>query len=503
MRRRLLVLLISLPACTDSEAPDVSEPQSTSIAVVVSGELHGPDGTSICNSMESMSPWGVRVIDPATEPDAVVASDFGTCPANAYSLEVPQSSGAGYLLRVSVASNTGTLPSVYYDARSLVVNGPVARNVRVRGRELRGRAVLDGVTTSEGSLTAVTSVSSYAGGVVGFASSGDDGNWEDFFLQPGRSYTLSCNEALGMRSVTDAAIFLFPNDRVRFDCRYRTSGADRWTHRATQLLLTAWPGTLKYDYDHNEGYGWGVQYPVSDVSPPSRHQSAMFDAGFFISSGPDVVSTFDSDWLCGTCGQIAPTTVRPRIAVDGDSKRVAWTLAGDPVSSAGLSLRQTSEDGAGGDYILYQLRITNGSASTVETYVGGFFDWDVGQFFADNSGATSLDGRLAYITAPGEGFFGSIFLGRFASRGTWFDPDISTFSEAELLDILEGDTQVPSAPGPRDVRFIQSAGKLTLTPGQSKVVYLAIVAGGTLAELEANANAAASDYTARTGRASE
>jgi hypothetical protein len=62
---------------------------------------------------------------------------------------------------------------------------------------------------------------------------------------------------------------------------------------------------------------------------------------------------------------------------------------------------------------------------------------------------------------------------------------------------MNGELQAPSIPCCNDVRYLQSIGPLTLAPGRTTVVWIAVVMGDDHAQMEANATAPAADIASR------
>jgi hypothetical protein len=426
--------------------------------------------------------------------------------------------GSNYIIRVEAEGVAAPLPELYHDLAPIAVSGSdVRRNVTMQGRKLRGRATIAGVPTEGVVLLAGVDAITDLGWMKFGVSAADgtwtagvftsDGNWVSstraLYLQPNVQYFFACESLLGTSYISGyppLGYWTFPTETPGMECRTDNASASRWTHNATRTVMTAWPGVFVDEYfDAGSGWGWGVQHVATPGSPPGRQFGGIFNSFKANQLAPGEFLYAVDGTVYDRLSFVSATTAPAVSILAGGARRVIWNL--DPSSYAGspLRVRQTSYDGSGGDYVLMQLRLENATAARVTAYVGGSFDWNVQTAtipFTTNQAGTELGGKLAYVYASGGNYFGTVYFGTYSQRGLLID--VSGDRPANILQVLQGHNSTPNM-GPADVRVIQSVGPLRLNPGQRKTVWLAIVSASTLSGLITSANAAAADYSARTG----
>jgi hypothetical protein len=402
----------------------------------------------------------------------------------------------------------------------------VRKDIHVgNGSVLAGRATIDGSTPVSGlSLTAI--YSDLPGFAAGVGISGPTGAWQDAFLsspwilQRGLGYTFSgCQgPAAGIREIrlSPGGSILFPDQSSKVDCDFITGDALRYTHKATRLKLTSYPGDIGGLSDPiifpDLGYGYSAQFPVpAGASPqpgPNVLNRQLFRGGLVLGIAPDVA-------LGGTELQgYVSCSVSPCRAFGfdgaasvsegaGGSKAITWTYT-DAGSQRprGLSVVQRSFDGrSGGDYVLYAFRITNRGSAAIAFAPGVFLDFDVGTEFFANIGYTELDGQLMITTAADDTgrHFGSVIVESSPVRRSYFSNTFGFLQESEVVAALRGEISNPAITEPSDVRALQGGNTVKLGRGKSTDFWVAIVAGDDRAQIIANARAALADGVTRRG----
>jgi hypothetical protein len=130
--------------------------------------------------------------------------------------------------------------------------------------------------------------------------------------------------------------------------------------------------------------------------------------------------------------------------------------------------------------------------------VCAFLDFDVSPDFFNNVAYTELNGRLAVTTTLDEALhFGSIVVSGSGASSSYFFSSDWLIPESEVVAGLRGEISSPEMPFPTDLRLLQGATEVTLTPDGSTDLWVAIVAGESRAEIVANAQAALADGNAR------
>jgi hypothetical protein len=185
---------------------------------------------------------------------------------------------------------------------------------------------------------------------------------------------------------------VFPTEFDRVDCEYFSGDGLRYTHRATRLKLTSYPGDIGGLSDPvifpDLGYGYSAQFPLparqSPRAGPDLLNRQLFTGGLVLGVGADVAlagAELQGYIACsvspcrafGFDGQASVTELA------GGRRDIAWsyTDAGSQ-RPMGLEVSEHSFDGQNGaDYVLYAFRTTNRGSSTLTITPGVFLDFDV------------------------------------------------------------------------------------------------------------------------------
>jgi hypothetical protein len=263
--------------------------------------------------------------------------------------------------------------------------------------------------------------------------------------------------------------------------------------------------------------------------------------GFIFRSGPNVL--FEGAMLVGVSptqvSDAARGTARPGFPIqveddfqplpDGvphlltgatlaDQQTVAHFQDSRAVPQLGVQLRQETfqfAEAPDDDYVILRYRIRNVSATALSNlYVGWYNDWDIGGVGSENpadNDRTGFDpGRgLGYAWDQNGGAFGAYFgimvltaPGAASYRGIWNDdtdprnPSFGLYdgyTKDEKWQTLSGGVVFTDA-GPADISNAIATGPFTLAPQDSVLVAFAYLAGDDLADLQANADAAAARW---------
>jgi len=515
MRVAATAVLLGLAsfACTPDERQSTpTAPRfDLSVAGSVSGNLLGPDGTSICHFIPDGSELFVRVLYPPPAAPDFAGSQLVDCPDSSFAIALEPGS---YFLRITLPGDPaiGLLPVRYLVANPVSVSSAeVHEDVRILpGSTLQGRATLNGAPFAGADIT--VAYDQPPGYNAAFGISGDDGGWVDeagrdpMVLQDSLRYVVATPcEALGTTVLQGppAGAFLFPQQNT-VNCTFGTAPSVRFSHTRTRLAITPMPGDIGGLSDElldQYGMGWGVQFPAPPI-PAARSLSQLYEGGLIVGIRPDRILTgFDMSGYadCGaTCrdfgldGKLNYNTSRQF------GTKAIWHYS-DATSAerVGLKVLQKSYDGTPPhDYVLFHFIFTNSSGSPITFYAGTFTDWDIGDDPTDDIGGTDVHGRLMYMTDQAGGVYaGTLILGAPVSGNAFFT-DFGQ-STATQLAALDGDLLVPTAPDPGDHRYIHAAGPITLRAGKSGDIWVAIVAGETHEQLLANTAAAAADVMRR------
>jgi hypothetical protein len=292
-----------------------------------------------------------------------------------------------------------------------------------------------------------------------------------------------------------------------------TGDALRFTHRATRLKLTSFPGdigglSLPFIFPQL-GFGYSAQFPLpTGAAPragPELVNRQLFRGGLILGTSANVLvsgTELDGFVICAVspCRSLG-FDGRAQVQRSAESRAIIWEYT-DARSQRphGIHVRQRSFDGKdGGDYVLYVFRITNRSKTVLTFNPGLFFDFDVTPEIGANIGYTALAGRLMVTTThDGTGaHLGSVILESVPAERNYF---FEFVDEAEVAAGLRGELRNPTVSIPTDVRGVHGGARVSLRPGRSTDFWAAIVAGDSRAQIVANAQKALAD--ARERRAS-
>ena len=512
----VILVVLAFGACSDSRDQDPIAPPLFSHGGLhsISGSVLGPDGSSICNFLPQGSLLRIRVVNPVSAP-LIAATQGVFCPSNTFSINVAPGTYRLQALLLDTPTS-GALPFRYLEPGNVVLDGgDVTQEVRIlEGVPLLGSATLNGTPLPELALTLVYDFASQLG--AAFGASGPDGAWDDvspvarspMVVQPGVSYSVFAQcVGLGTRTLAGppSGVFLFPTEVGTINCTLATAPAVAFSHERTRLVVTAMPANIgggEEDIFSQYGRGWGVQFPVDPSSEPVHvpvTASHLFNGGLVIGLDPNVIlsGTNLGRYLleCGAACRDLGLDASAKVVTQGNGGNIIkWTYSDAPSGEGvGLQIQQQSFDGKPpADYVLFQYSITNRSRSTRTFYAGFFGDWDVDGTFLENIGFTELDGRLMYMTNPRGGIHvGSVLLGGAPVSGNFFFNDaVTPFSLFDQVRALKGQLR-RAAIGPADNRVLHAQGPITLKRDKTAVLWIAIVAGESRAELLANAAVAA------------
>ncbi|MFQ5598945.1 MAG: S8 family serine peptidase [Candidatus Krumholzibacteriia bacterium] len=240
----------------------------------------------------------------------------------------------------------------------------------------------------------------------------------------------------------------------------------------------------------------------------------LFEGALMIGTGVTTISdaargadgsTQDDDFVTATNGIPIITAPLPPFAEYG----VASFTDAAAASSLNLFVRQESWEMASApndDYITIQYTIRNDGGATLNgLYAGWYFDWDIdGATFSTNSTSYDAGRGLGYVWDSGTGpdaYIGIMTLsspGTTSYRGIWNDQDHPSnpswgvydgYTDSEKWESLSGGIAFTDA-GPADVSNTIATGPFDIAPGDSVIVAFAILGGNSLADLQANADAA-------------
>ncbi len=308
--------------------------------------------------------------------------------------------------------------------------------------------------------------------------------------------------------------------------------AAAFTHAATRLVVTPWPGYLGFPREREEVYGpgFGVWFPVdashavgelSQDPGLAAGNSLIASGGLVIGVAPDgddppiilSAQNLGGALSCpaeGTgeesdadrCLTFNDGAVSYDTHVQG-RKTVRWQYSdAGSAGGAGLAVVQESVDGrAPADYVLFEYTITNTSASTVTLYAGFFLDWDVDPW-NQNVGATDMGGHVTYMVSSGGPYVGTVLLGDHPVAGNHFWPNARSPDHpngaGQFMNVLRGLSPQGASSGrtatgsePNDFRYIHSVGPITLHAGEAGRFWMALIAGEDVTALRSNAAAAA------------
>jgi hypothetical protein len=518
MRAVACCLLATLWVGCVRDKSAVLEPAEEVSSLTVSGRVLGPDGRNICRTIGDGTML-VRLLNPEfgiSSDVAFLAEQDLTCPDNQYS--IPADPGTAHLrVELPINDNLDALPWRNLDRFA----ASATHNLRVeQGTPLGGRARLDG-QPFEGVIFNVSYEFNPGFGAT-FGNSGPNGRWMEFFgrspaiLENGQRYFASstCDVTLGtrqLRGFPDGS-FLFPTGRSALNCDLETAAAARFTHDFTRLAVTPFPGDIGGSFlselSDQYGVGFGVQFPIQPGAPSQAviDLSHMFTGGLIVGVGPDQILTGVPAVFVGmqcdpTCHDLGPNgTAEFDPPLPNGRQAVTWRYS-DALSAEGVGLRvvQRSIDGSrGNDYVLFRFHFRNTSQSELRFFAGVAGDWDTEFDAGDDQGFTAMGRKLMFqVSAAETGIhIGTMLLGQVPVSGSHFFLPEEFLSEADQWRALRGALRRTTA-GPTDLRYIHSAGPITLGPEETQDVWLAVVAGENRTQLLNNARAAEADVATR------
>jgi hypothetical protein len=511
-----------LAACADKPESVIEPQMSTLTTGTMRVTLNGPDGTSLCNTLPASAQVRIRVIDRVPVNDVQIRGKTVVCPVNTDTF-VNLAFGPDYLLQAVLVTPGGSevrIPISYVTPNSTAFSSTGGKVIRVLyGGRLGGAATVEGRNAPGVQVDLQPTISNYAGLRTTFTSD-SKGVWktsqgEPAFLQRGLSYVAQCKPGLGLATPPGpVGPFAFNTESSDVTCALQNSPSSRWTHSATSLRFTAWDGQWGWSVEGADpiGFGWGVQYPIAGTTRPSRLTtgSHSFRGGLIFSVDNSLVSAMDLEGLnlaCGTTCRDMSAGVLATAKVGVSGKRITWDMSDAGFTDGrGLSIKQVSYDGEGGDFILYKVELRNNNTVPMTVYAGLFNNWDIwGPHGATpESNVGGLYNNISYVVDQDIGpeygpYLGTVFLGNYATRGHRFiNSETPTLSLANQVQTLQGgfyNTNMSSS----DVRGFQSVGPIRIAAGGKKAVWFAVLAGPGLFELNQHATAANSQYLALTG----
>ena len=187
-------------------------------------------------------------------------------------------------------------------------------------------------------------------------------------------------------------------------------------------------------------------------------------------------------------------------SMDPEIDYISETAYNDNNAAApyGVSVSQEALSKSGDEFVILKFGFTPTSSSLKYFYAGIFADWDVGAAdgYSKNLGGYDQSRNLAYQyindRSPDPNYYGIVALSGMAGAKIAADTGGVTMRETALqrISTFENDTITEIG----DYRMWIGSGPFTLKQGNTKFVYFAFVAGTDLANLQANADAAAQKY---------
>ncbi len=259
-------------------------------------------------------------------------------------------------------------------------------------------------------------------------------------------------------------------------------------------------GTVGFLVD-GEAPGSGFVFPLASG------MNRLYIGGFMAATDTDYVLNRDysrdpiDDWQPAECLEAGPI---------GDWDQ-AWssmyTDAGHP-SPRGLQVVESSyawDNAPNDDYVIFVCDVANTSGDLITgLHLGSLMDWDLepGDGYNSNSGATDADRDLVFMWRDGGGdgtYVGmKAFYPRNVAHPTFVHNPTYIYPQNYLLDsdrfhFLSGDDPeyvVTATPAPDDWSAVLGLGPLSIAAGGTIRVGFALVAGTSLSDLLANADAA-------------
>ena len=506
----VLVPALILAGCsevvTEPDAP--AEPQLDHHGgPFIGGQVYGPNGVNICTLFAGDAD-SLRVSLYAESNHAFAGGAWVSCPDGKYTINVNAPGTYRIMFRPTNAQATNIkMPDVAI-LGTVQLDGYVARDLYVpAGEAPYGRMTLGGapigLAYADLYMRARPDMRVFAKTIF----TNGDGRWVDqnnepLVLQRGMAYELNCS---GYHGTTGTEIIpawnapqVFPSEFLTMKCAHQDGGrATNWTHMGSAMVLSMYPGIFGEHARPTDwtwpGTGWGGQFTEGGGAYRETILSDLFGGTFIISDGTRMIMEIpatDYGMVCDDyCGSEFVSTSNVAVANGVDDDRVVeWTYE---ATSGPFRVQQTSYDGVGGDYVLIRYLVRNIGAGSQTINMGWLMDWDVESNFSfSNAGATTRERRLAYTYHPGAGIYAGTLIIRKAAAGAYHWNNFPALTVAQQVDIMQGDLVQESVATSGDVRYFHSASAVTLAPSQATVLWSAVVAGGSLAEMEANADAA-------------
>jgi hypothetical protein len=517
------ILLMAVLGCSPDSSPTAANDPAFSHTGIpdINGRIFaGPGKQSICSRFPADQQMVVR----AWTVDESFATAGGIlCPDNSFSIPVEPGS---YLLRVGLPLDQprGRLPLRWVETMPVdVAEADVVRDIHVRdGIPLGGGARVDGVPVA-GFAVNVQHTSVFAG-AAGVAISTASGTWEDFFqggpvyLQRDIRITFPgclATPVPGIREIRaiPADSILFPTESSAFNCDFFSGDALQFTHRATRLKLSSFPGDIGGVSDPlifpDIGYGYSAQFPLprgeSPNAGPQPVNRQLFRGGLVLAVAPDLAisgTELGGYVICAVspCRSLGDDGQGAVKVLAGGKREVTWIYS-DTGSQRpkGLSVVQRSFDGQNGDYVLYAFRVTNQSRASITLTPGTFMDFDVTPDFGSNTGYSELAGQLMITTTADDvgRHFGTVVIGGPAGGRSYFFTSFDLIPESDVVAAIRGEISNPTTLEPTDVRALQGGTTVKLGKAKSTEFWMAVVAGDDRAQIIANARAAIAEGAAR------
>ena len=260
------------------------------------------------------------------------------------------------------------------------------------------------------------------------------------------------------------------------------------THDVGNVVFSWAAGRYGLCWDNG---GQGFQYPPGQPNNHLVHSYLLIAMNDFqISEEPHFQPVSVPPYLLTT----------PGIISDQDG----YTLFNDGQQGpVGVTVTQYSyayANAPDNDYVILRLVIANNDPFPKDIVIGMYFDWDVGDDFGDDVGNYDATHNLGYIYSsdtPNGVHVGTAVL---SPSGVSSYRAYDSYSEGYLdwndkyITLTEGFQQTSTGPG--DIRYYIATGPFTLAPaGEDSVeVAFAILAGDSLADLQANTEAAQGKY---------
>jgi serine protease len=230
----------------------------------------------------------------------------------------------------------------------------------------------------------------------------------------------------------------------------------------------------------------------------------LFEGGLMIGTDQNTIS----DCIRGNDGQTQDTDFEPAaneflslISPGSFTTEESSILLVDSLATTPLGIRilqKSYDDTSTGknSFVIFSYEISNPTESTLSNlYLGLFFDWDINtdandyarydgsrkMGYAMNASSSSDKLAATRLLTTGAG----ISYRSIDNSAELYDG----FTNAEKWSFLSGGLQTQSLDN-RDVSTLLSQGPFSITPGGGQTIAFAVIGGNSLAELEANADAA-------------